>query len=109
MHETTAMRLCSLLQIRTLSNMFWSECIWCIPQSRRFITKKNKYGYMSVGAPLPKISSVVKLDFERAKWTPELGDAEEWNRWKWWWEGGIGGRVFLLSTVVALQHVDAFS
>eukprot|EP01018_Ginkgo_biloba_P031800 Gb_15853 [translate_table: standard] len=55
--------------------------------------EKNRYGYMSVGAPLPKISGVVKLDFERAKWTPELADAEEWNRWnrwnrwKWWWKG----------------------
>lgn len=29
-----------------------------------FISRKNRYAYMSLGAPFPKISGVVKLDFE---------------------------------------------
>eukprot|EP01018_Ginkgo_biloba_P007723 Gb_41235 [translate_table: standard] len=54
-----------------------SKCLEFGVINHRFITKKNRYAYMSVGSPLPKISGVVKLDFERAKWTPGLADAEE--------------------------------
>eukprot|EP01018_Ginkgo_biloba_P000097 Gb_18477 [translate_table: standard] len=62
-----------------------SKCLEFGVINHKFITKKNIYAYMYVGAPLPKISSIVTLDFERAKWMSELPDAEEWNRWKWWW------------------------
>eukprot|EP01018_Ginkgo_biloba_P027631 Gb_18270 [translate_table: standard] len=38
-----------------------SKCLEFGVINHKFITKKNRYGYMSVGAPLPKILGVVKL------------------------------------------------
>ncbi|KAH9321151.1 hypothetical protein KI387_015790 [Taxus chinensis] len=40
----------------------------------QFMTKKNRYAYMSVGAPMPKISGVVKLDLERASESGEVAE-----------------------------------
>lgn len=33
----------------------------------KFVTKKNRFAYMSLGAPFPKIKGIVKLDFERGE------------------------------------------
>uniref|UniRef100_A0A0C9RL46 TSA: Wollemia nobilis Ref_Wollemi_Transcript_12801_2370 transcribed RNA sequence n=1 Tax=Wollemia nobilis TaxID=56998 RepID=A0A0C9RL46_9CONI len=43
----------------------------------RFVGRRNRYAYMSIGAPLPKIGGVVKLDFERARRSPEDAVAED--------------------------------
>ncbi|KAH9321152.1 hypothetical protein KI387_015791 [Taxus chinensis] len=50
-----------------------SKCLEFGVVNGRFLTKKNRYAYMSIGSPLPKISGLVKLDFEKE----ETGDAEE--------------------------------
>lgn len=41
-----------------------SKCLELGVINPRFVGKKNRYAYMSIGAPLPKLSGVVKLDFD---------------------------------------------
>lgn len=41
-----------------------SKCLELGVINPGFVAKKNRYAYMSIGAPLPKLSGVVKLDFD---------------------------------------------
>lgn len=46
-----------------------SQCLELGVINPRFVGKKNRYAYMSIGAPLPKLCGVSKLDFDSAKGT----------------------------------------
>lgn len=46
-----------------------SKCLELGAINPRFVAKKNRYAYMSIAAPLPKLSAVVKLDFDMVEAT----------------------------------------
>lgn len=66
-HSTVEKVRISLSSGRVTRKPLSSKCLEFGVINPRFITKKNRYAYMSIGSTLPKISGVVKLDFERVE------------------------------------------
>ncbi|XP_057845783.2 probable carotenoid cleavage dioxygenase 4, chloroplastic [Cryptomeria japonica] len=68
--EKVRINLSSGIVVRTPLS---SKCLEFGVINGRFLAKKNRFAYMSIGAPLPKISGIVKLDFEKE----EMSDVKE--------------------------------
>jgi len=77
-HSTVEKVRINLMTGRVSRKPLCSKCLEFGVINPRFLAKKNRYAYMSIGAPLPKIGGVVKLDFDKAEGSPaELADAKE--------------------------------
>lgn len=68
-HSTVEMVRINLTNGTVSREPLSSKCLEFGVINPRFVAKKNRYAYMSIGAPLPKLCGVVKLDFDMVKAT----------------------------------------